>query len=125
MKELSIKNQSKVLEILINLCNRQNERTIFMSDYADKVVNECDFVSRDSLCLIIELLRDKQLIEALPSPYLESLNVYSIKITPKGYDFHPQAEYINKRRWSDRIWGFVTGALFSGIVSFIIFIISG
>ena len=120
MEKHSIENQGKVLRVLIDLCKQQEERTIFMSDFADKIVDICKFVSSDDLCTIIEILRDEGLIIAPATPYRNELNVHSIAITPKGYNFHPQKEYINKLRWSDRIWGFLTGSLFTAVISFII-----
>lgn len=124
MEKYSIKKQSKLLRVLINLCDQREDRILFMSDDAEKIVSECSFVSHNELCTIINILKSKQLIESIPSPYSEELYAYNIKITPKGYDFHPQEEYINIRRWKDRIWGFITGSLFTAAVGLITAMIS-
>lgn len=117
MKNYSVKMQSKILKRLILLCDTSPNGVLFKPV---RFVENFPFVSQNVLMNIIEILEEKNLVDISWADYPESLNIYRLAITPQGYDFHPQAEYINTQRWKDRIWGFVSGSLFSAAISIII-----
>lgn len=117
MNELSIRNQEKVLKTLIKLCYDYPTSLIYQpKNFTDNF----NFISVESLIIILRLLEDKKLIYVCYANLPESFNIHTIEITPAGYDYHPQKQLRTAERWRERLYGFVFGTVLGAVVTYII-----
>lgn len=121
MNKLNFKNQQKTLKILSSLCD--SSRTGIIS-LPVRFEENFDFLDAPSLAKMLQILEAKDLIQVHYADYPDNFNIYTLKVTPKGLDFEPQISYDKRQKWVDRIWGFVTGALFSAIIQFLVSVLS-
>lgn len=116
-KALNSKNQKKALGIIIELCSRNEHQVLYEPvGFADHF----PFLDAPTLSTMLDILEDKELIHPLYGNYPDSFNIYRLAVTPKGYDYLPQASFDNKERWKERIWGFLSGSLFTSFIAFLI-----
>lgn len=121
MNKLNFKNQQKTLKILSSLCD--SSRTGIIS-LPVRFEENFDFLDAPSLAKMLQILETKDLIQVHYADYPDNFNIYALKVTPKGLDFEPQISYDKRKKWVDRICGFVTGALFSAIIQFLVSVLS-
>lgn len=106
MNELSIKNQEKVLNILIELSRNGIDNTIcrpvdFESNFT--------FISVNALIEILKILESKGLIKVIYADYPDNFNIYTLQITPSGLNYTPQKKQESSAKWIDRIIGWLSG----------------
>ena len=115
-----MKKHDKTLHKLIELSNETTNHIIY------RPVNfpeQFPFITVYELIDFLKVLQSEGLISVQYADYPDNFNIHYIEITPEGLFYTPKKIYQNKRKWQDRIWGFVTGAFFTSIVSIIINII--
>ena len=78
------------------------------------------FLDGRSLGLILDILHEQEFISLLEADLPDNFDIAHLSVTPKGYNFFPQVSYDNRRKWLERLWGFITGALFTAIIEFLI-----
>lgn len=120
MNELSIKNQEKVLKILIDLSDKSPTPWIYRPQCFE---NNFKFISAESLITILDILADKEYISVQYANLPDSLNINTIQITPKGFNYHPQKALETKERWLERLFGFLCGTVLGSVVTYFIPII--
>lgn len=117
MSDYSIKNQEKVLKILIRLCKKSPTPWLYCpKDFEDNF----KFVSPDSLVNILAMLTAKEYIHVVYGDFPDSFNIETLQILPKGYDYAPQKALATKERWLERIYGFVVGTILGAIITYVI-----
>lgn len=115
MNQLSIKNQERVLKVLIRLCSESPTHWIC------KPVNFTDnfkFITVESLIVILQILSDKMLITVQYADYPDNFNIHTLHVTPKGYDYHPQKSLRTKEKWLERLYGFIFGTLLGAMLTY-------
>lgn len=120
MNELSIRNQEKTLNVLIELCEKSP------TPWICRPVNFTDnfkFISVEALIKILNILSDKGLIEVVYADYPDNFNIYTLTVTPKGFNYHPQKALRTKEKWLERLYGFIIGTVLGSIVTYLIPII--
>ena len=114
MKNLSIKNQHKVMKTISSMCYACPNCILYKPVGFDKYF---PYLQKKDLFIILDILEGKGLIEVCYGDYPDSLNIWSIFVTDAGFSYLPQASFDNRERWKERIWGFLSGSFFTALVS--------
>lgn len=96
MHSLSIKNQERVLKILIKLCSAT---TTGVLDTPENFQSHFSFISCSSLTDILEILENNKLIEVLYGDNFSSFNIIRLRITAKGKGYAAE-----KRAYAKELW---------------------
>lgn len=121
MNPIRIKNQEKVLRTLIQLSSNYPRRRICQpKNFED---NFC-FVSAEALIDILVLLEKKGYIAVQYGDYPDCFNISALQILPEGLDYRPQKALRTKEVWVNRLWGFLTGVILTGMPQVIGFFMS-
>ena len=114
MNSLSLKNQKKVLNILIDMCDNTESGVIHTPVGFE---SRFPFLDAKNLDRILDILSNKEFISLLRADYPDNFDIASLSVTPEGLNFIPQTSYDNRQKWLERLWGFLTGSLFTAIIS--------
>lgn len=106
MKKLTQKRQEKVLRRIIKMIDSQNSDCLVRPKGFEKAFPS---LSPAELDRVLRILRDKGLISVTYADFPDSFNIYTLSVTPKGFDFFPQKSLTTQERWKERILGFVFG----------------
>ena len=68
----------------------------------------------------MDILHEKELISMLVADFPDSFDIAELSVTPKGYNFIPQVSYDTRQKWLERLWGFITGSVFTVIVGYLL-----
>lgn len=117
MEKFSIKNQNKVLKKITSMCYPCPHGILYEPQGFE---NNFPHIPKKELCVILDILASKDLIEICYGDYPDSFNIWSISVTTIGYNYIPQVSFDNRERWKERIWGFVTGSLFTALANIIL-----
>ena len=121
MNPLSVKNQSKALDVIISLCDQDSYGVITQPRNFE---DHFPFLQQDQLRKILQILNDKELISLTPSQNKETFFIADLTVTAKGLNYKPQASYDNCQKWKELLWGFLTGSVFTAIISVLIQVLS-
>lgn len=112
-----ISNQLKTLKILIDLCSKEeNDVLITPAHFEDNF----PFLNGLELSNMLDILESKELIVVHYADYPDNFDIAKLAITPAGYNYFPQASYDNMTKWKERLWGFISGSLFTSIIAALI-----
>lgn len=117
MNELSIKNQSKVLNTLIALCQKSPTRRLYRPKNFEE---NFSFISAGSLIDILSILSDKEYISVQYADLPDSFNINTLTVTPKGLNYHPQKALETKERWLERLYGFLFGTVLGAVFTYFV-----
>ena len=117
MKNINIRNQHKVLKKITSMCY-SSPRGILYEPKGFK--DNFPYLTNGELSLILDILSDKELIEITYDNCPDSFNIWSIVVTTMGYNYLPQVSFDNTERWKERIWGFLSGSVFTSVMAFLI-----
>lgn len=106
MKKLTQKRQEKVLRRIIKMIDSQDSDCLVQPKGFEKAFS---FLSPPELDRVLRILRDKGLISITYADFPDSFNIYTLSVTPKGFDFFPQKSLTTQEKWKERIIGFVFG----------------
>ena len=95
MSVYSIKNQEKVLKILIQLRNQSDTPWIYRPENFE---NNFPFIKPQFLIDILSMLQAKQYIEVVYSNLPNSFNIETISITEKGLDYLPNKKLMDREK---------------------------
>lgn len=114
---ITMKKHDKTLQKLIELSYEYNNHII----HRPTNFPECfTFITVHELIDLLKILEEENLISVQYADYPDDFNIHYIEITPDGLFYTSKKKYRNKQKWSDRIWGFVTGSLFTVVITLII-----
>ena len=122
LSELKIRNQEKVLKKLISLCD---DSPTFIITRPVNFTDNFKFISVDALTQILSILENKKLISVLYADYPDNFNIAELYVTPDGYSYSPEKNYINQQKWKDRIIGFVFGTILGSAVTYFLPLLFG
>lgn len=117
MSDHSIKNQEKVLKILIQLQKDSRTGWIYRPPNFER---NFSFVCTKTLIDLLAMLEAKGYINVVYSDLPDSFNIETIYVTPKGLDYAPQKQLAAKERWLERLYGFIVGIVLASIINYIV-----
>lgn len=120
MKQLT--TQEKVLKKLISMVKSSDLDHLYRPKDFEK---EFPYLSESDLQIVLDILENKDLIHVSYADFPDSFNIYTLSITPVGYDYYPQKSLTTREKWKERIVGFVSGVLITVIGEFILKLILG
>ena len=117
MKKLTQRQQEKVLRIIIQMLDQQNSDCLVCPKNFEKSFS---FLSPSDLDHVLQILRDKGFISLVYADFPDSFNIYTLSVTPKGFNFFPQKSLTVKEKWAERAIGFILGVATSVLTGIIL-----
>ena len=112
MKKLTIYTQERVLHKLINMVKNCGLDHLYRPKGFEK---NFPYLSEQDLQIILDILDNKNLIHVEYADYPDSFGIYTLSITPNGYDYYPQKSLSKREKWKERFIGFLSGVLITVI----------
>lgn len=108
MKKLNQRRQEKVLRRIIQMIDQQNSDHLVCPKDFEKSFS---FLCPADLDRVLRILRAKGLISIVFADFPDSFNIYTLSVTPKGFDFFPQKSLTTIEKWKERAVGFAFGVV--------------
>ncbi len=117
MSAYSIKNQEKVLKILISLCEKSSTPWLYCPTEFER---NFPFVAPETLTSILAMLESKGYVRVVYGDYPNSFNIETIEVTPQGLNYAPQKFLTTKEKWEERAYGFFVGIVLGSVATYFI-----
>lgn len=108
MKKLTQRRQEKVLRRIIQMIDQQNPDHLACPKDFEK---SFPFLCPTDLDRVLRILRDKGLISVVFADFPDSFNIYTLSVTPEGFDYFPQKSLTTMEKWKERAVGFAFGVV--------------
>lgn len=117
MNQFNVKNQEKVLKILINMQQQSQTDWIYRPKNFE---SNFPFLDCQALISMLGILTAKEYINVVYADLPDSFNIETIVVLPKAYDYLPQKHLKAKERWLERLYGFIVGSVLGSVVTYFV-----